>query len=151
MTRIHLAHGLARRGEEILLVASTYANHEQPLWNLPGGRQEPGELLQQTLVREVLEETGLGARIFSLAYVAESYDGDTHYLSTVFEIGVVGNIFIPHGDDHVVDARWVAISEVGTLITPRVIREPLLAYLENGNRYAGFEKADISIAWRSNT
>ena len=151
MTRIHLAHGLARRDNEILLVASTYENHDAPLWNLPGGRQEHGELLQETLVREVLEETGLGARIFSLAYVAESYDGDTHYSSTVFEMGVVGNIFVPHGDDHVVDARWVPLDEIKTLILPRVLREPLLAYLENGNRYTGFEKADISIAWRSST
>jgi ADP-ribose pyrophosphatase YjhB (NUDIX family) len=150
MNSTHLAHGLARRGNQILLVASTYPNHAKPLWNLPGGRQERGELFEQTVVREILEETSMGARIFSLAYVAESYDGPDHFLSIVYEIDVVGTIFIPE-NDHVVDARWIDLDQIPTLIEPRVIREPLLAYLKNGTRYMGFKEAGISVVWRSNT
>lgn len=151
MRRIHLAHGLARSNDEVLLVASTYASHDAPLWNLPGGRQEHGELLEQTVVREVLEETGMHAQVNGLAYVAESYDRDTHFVAAIFEIEVSGSIALPQEIDHVTEARWVKRSSLSELIVPRVILEPLLAYLDRGNRYMGFEKADISIAWRSST
>src|ERR1700735_3621382 len=59
---IHLATGIAVRNERLLLVASRYANQPQPLWNLPGGRQQPGELLAETVVREVFDETRLHAK-----------------------------------------------------------------------------------------
>lgn len=151
MTRIHLAHGLARKDDRILLVASTYASHQTPLWNLPGGRQEHGELLEQTVVRELREETGLLARVGSLAYVAESYDRDTHFISTVFEVDVSGTLTKASENDHVLEARWVEQSMLPHFIVPRVILAPLLAYIDRGNRYMGFEEADISIAWRSST
>ena len=34
-------------------------------WALPGGRMEPGETLEQTIVREVKEETGLEVTVVS--------------------------------------------------------------------------------------
>jgi ADP-ribose pyrophosphatase YjhB (NUDIX family) len=86
---VHLATGLAVVEGRVLLVASRYANHAQPLWNLPGGRQQAGELLTETVEREVYEETGLRVRVGSLAYLGESYDGERHYLSACFLIEVV--------------------------------------------------------------
>lgn len=150
MTRIHLAQGIARDNGRILLVASRYPSHEQPLWNLPGGRQEPGELLWQTAVREIYEETGLQAAISGLAYVNESYDGDTHFLSTVFEVEVAGTLCVPQ-DEHVSDVRWVRIDEAEGLIVADVVRQPLLAYLrgELAQRYAARLNAGISVRWSS--
>src|SRR6202042_3675063 len=68
---IHLATGLIVHDGRLLMVASRYANHTDPLWNLPGGRQLPGELLAETVVREVFEETGLRAEAGEVAYVSE--------------------------------------------------------------------------------
>ncbi len=81
---VHLATGLAVVDGRVLLVASRYPNHAQPLWNLPGGRQQAGELLTETVEREIHEETGLRVRVGSLAYLGESYDGEQHYLSACF-------------------------------------------------------------------
>jgi ADP-ribose pyrophosphatase YjhB (NUDIX family) len=81
---IHLATGLAVEDRRVLLVASSYPNQPRPLWNLPGGRQQPGELLAETVVREVLEETGLRVEVDELAYVSESYDGEQHFLNATF-------------------------------------------------------------------
>ncbi len=145
MKRIHLATGLARLEDRVLLVASTYPSHPQPLWNLPGGRTRDGELLEETVVREVREETGLVAQVISLAYVSESYDGELHVLNVTFDITVSGTLRIPERGDHVVDAQWVAIPALDDRLTVDVIRLPLQRYLRSGERYAGFPTAGIHI------
>jgi ADP-ribose pyrophosphatase YjhB (NUDIX family) len=152
--RHHFATGIAIRDGRLLMVASRYPNHADPLWNLPGGRQQPRELLAETVVREVLEETGLRVQAGEVAYVSESYDGDTHFLNVAF---VVRSIEGGHAEgdtaaanaDHVVAVEWVPIDEVAARIVVAVVREPLLAYLrgELPQRYAGFGDAGITIEW----
>ena len=87
---IHLASGIAIRDGRLLLVASHYPNQPQPLWNLPGGRQQPGELLVETVVREFYEETQLRVHAGELAYVSESYDGERHFLNATFLVELDG-------------------------------------------------------------
>ncbi len=54
-------------------IAVIYRELYGPEWALPKGKQEPGESLEQTAVREVAEETGCSARITGFA-------GATSYL-----------------------------------------------------------------------
>ncbi len=63
-------------------------------WALPGGRMDPGETLDQTVVREVKEETGLEVKIL---YVVGEYvekgikdDVDYEYYPTCFVVKPVG-------------------------------------------------------------
>ena len=145
---IHLATALVRRGDSVLLVASLYPNHPQPLWNLPGGRQQPGELLGATAIRELREETSLDGTLRSLCYVSESYDGETHVINFTFDVDADGEPAPPHVEgEHVVEVAWVPLREVGERIAVRVVREPLLAYLKGDltNRYAGYPVAGITI------
>lgn len=145
---IRIATGIARRGDCILLVASRYANHDQPLWTLPGGRQERDELASETVVREVGEETGLSACVEELAYVSESYDGQTHVSNLVFAISVEGEPHIPAGNDHVVEAAWIPVADIPHRMQVAVVREPLLAYLRgSAQRYYGFHEAGVTIRW----
>ncbi len=148
---IHLATGLIVRDGRLLMVASRYPNHAQPLWNLPGGRQLPGELLAETAEREILEETGLHARAGEVAYVSESYDGDVHYLNVTFvAVLEVGAAHVDDvGDDHVVEVAWVPVEEVAQRIVVGVVRDPLVAYLRGDlpRRYAGYHEAGVTIEW----
>jgi len=156
---IHLATGLAVHDGHVLLVASRYPNQPQPLWNLPGGRQQHGELLAETVVREVLEETGLRVEVDQLAYVSESSDAEKHFLNATFLVIPMSPFDSAkpfdsaQGDtgskDHVVGVEWVPISELAERIVVGVVREPLLAYLggEFPQRYAGFHDAGITIEW----
>ena len=146
LTRIHLCTALIERDRSVLLVASRYPNHREPLWNLPGGRQHPHELLPQTLVREVREETGLTAVPGAFLYVSESYDGDTQFTNTTFAATVSGEIAVPADDAHAVAAEWVAKGELAQRLSVRVVREPLLAYLSGDRRgYYGYAEAGITI------
>jgi len=157
---IHLATGIAVSDERLLMVASRYANQPYPLWNLPGGRQQPGELLVETVVREFYEETDLRVRARELAYVSESYDGDQHFLNATFLVEVIDHSSIPSTGsgqaelrmtqgEHVVAVEWVPLEAVRERIAVGVVREPLIAYLEGRSerRYAGYHDAGITIDW----
>ena len=45
----------------VLLLRRSQAIHRPGLWNLPGGRRDPGEVPEETAVREAWEEAGLVA------------------------------------------------------------------------------------------
>jgi 8-oxo-dGTP diphosphatase len=149
---ISLATGIAVRDGRLLMVASRYESHADPLWNLPGGRQQPGELLHETVAREFAEETGTLVTAHDLAYVSESYDGERHFLNATFLVTIDGESS-PDPADHVVDVAWVPIEEVGQRIVVPVVRDPLVAYLRGAlpRRYAGFHEAGITIEWPSDS
>jgi ADP-ribose pyrophosphatase YjhB (NUDIX family) len=151
MTRVHLATGLLERDGRLLLVASRYPNHAQPLWNLPGGRQRDGELLEETVRREFLEETGLHVVLGTARYVSESYDRatGTHFLSVAFDVTASGEPQVPEDDAHVVDAAWIPHKDLAAMLAVAVVREPLLAHLKDpARRYFGYADAGITIEFR---
>ncbi len=139
---INVVAALIRRGDDILLVQEQGPGDPEPLWMLPGGVVEPGEMLQQALVREVKEETGLDASPPGLLLYTVQFDnpypraaGRAPYLSTTFTFQVdrwAGELSVNDPDKLVLTAEFVPLAltleRIGT-VRVRRMREPLLAFL----------------------
>ena len=63
-------------------------------WALPGGRMDPGEVVEQTIVREVKEETGLDVTIVGIVgeYVEKGVKDNVEYeyYPTCFVVKPIG-------------------------------------------------------------
>jgi A/G-specific adenine glycosylase len=60
---IDVAACVIRRGDRILIARRRPDQMLGGLWEFPGGKQEPGETIEQTAVREIAEEIGIEIRV----------------------------------------------------------------------------------------
>lgn len=94
---------LVRRGHEPLLGQ----------WSVPGGAVELGETLEEAIVREVKEETGLTVQPVSILTALDRIERDSagsirfHYVLVDFLCEVSAPGTIPRATTDVSDARWV--------------------------------------------
>lgn len=137
MRSLVCAWAIVRDGGRILLVQNQW-----PLgtaWSLPGGRREEGEVLEDTVRREVREETGLSVEPGELAFVLDLVDPQAgeHFLHFMYPARVVGGaLALPDQDEYVRDVRWVDEPELGRYYNWPTYRDPLLAWLRGeGRRY----------------
>ncbi|PYQ37525.1 MAG: hypothetical protein DMF55_00585 [Acidobacteria bacterium] len=98
-------------------------------WALPGGFSERGETTEESCAREVLEETGLQARIGQVlgVYSDPRRDPRGHTVSVLYDVTPVGGTV--RGGDDAADARWFTRKELRTLDLAfdhgRIVREQL--------------------------
>jgi 8-oxo-dGTP diphosphatase len=83
-------------------------------WSIPGGRVEPGELLAEAVVRELLEETGVEGVCGELVGWAERFTEVDHYVILDFRVAVLEDTNPVAGDD-AAEARWVPVVDVAEL------------------------------------
>lgn len=71
--------------EDNLILVLRQSVIETRKWSLPGGALEPGETIEQCLIREMKEETGLDIKVKELLYVCDRYRGmNTHIVHMAF-------------------------------------------------------------------
>jgi ADP-ribose pyrophosphatase YjhB (NUDIX family) len=59
-------------------------------WSLPGGRVEQGETLEEAILREIKEETGLDANIIKLLYVCDKLEAVPSLIHITFLLEKIG-------------------------------------------------------------
>jgi ADP-ribose pyrophosphatase YjhB (NUDIX family) len=112
------AFGVLRRGERILMTLNARVLGGQPAetWDLPGGRVEPGELLLETLAREVFEETGVVVRgVPRFLFVQEGeriFCGQRHHAWRSFFFAVDEFGGEPAARSEVLAVQWFAPEEL---------------------------------------
>ena len=105
------AGGIVERAlQDGFAVAVIYREIYGGEWSLPKGKQDPGETLQQTALREVLEETGCEARLTGFAGCTHYYHGKFPKVVLYWRMETLGDCdFKPSGE--VLAIEWVSPGE----------------------------------------
>lgn len=68
---IQVTAGLIFRGGKLLITQRPEGSHLAGLWEMPGGKQAPGETLPECLKRELHEELGIEVAVHELLHECE--------------------------------------------------------------------------------
>ncbi len=105
--------GVLIEDSKILLVKQKLSSRN---WSLPGGRLERGELLEEGVIREIYEETGLKTEVEKLLYICDKPDADPPLIHITFLLQrKAGKIRLPGNelDDNPISAvQMVPIDEI---------------------------------------
>ncbi|MFG1735243.1 hypothetical protein PAEVO_53020 [Paenibacillus sp. GM2FR] len=89
--------GILIEDERILLVKQSVSSERG--WSLPGGRVEQGETLEEAMVREMEEETGLITKVKKLLYLCDKPDSSPSLLHITFLLErLEGEIRLPSNE-----------------------------------------------------
>ena len=108
------ADGIVTRGNEILLIK----RGKEPFkgsYALPGGFLEYGEKMEDCVVREVLEETGMKTTIVDLVGVYSAPDRDPrgHFVTAVYHLQPISGV--ARGGDDASAAEWMPMDKLPKL------------------------------------
>ncbi|HEU5140067.1 MAG TPA: NUDIX hydrolase [Bacillales bacterium] len=136
------ATGVLIENGEILLVKQKVS--EERSWSLPGGRVEHGETVEEAVIREVREETGLEAEVVKLLYVCEKLSVRPPVLHITFLLRKIGGkLTLPSNEfdeNPISEVRMVPVSQLHDYH----FSEKFMKIVQNGFPGAGSYQGDKS-------
>ncbi|MEX2210526.1 MAG: NUDIX domain-containing protein [Gaiellaceae bacterium] len=122
------AKAIVRRpdGRVLVIRRPDDARTDAGLWDLPGGKMDHGETLEQVVVREVREETGLEVQVGGVVHVSY-FEFDPFWVTCVTLACDADGDGVRLSGEHV-DFAWLAPEEVGERDYAWTVKEQLEAY-----------------------
>ena len=121
----HVAAGLIWKQEKLLIAQRPSEGMLGGLWEFPGGKQEPGETLEECLVREIREELDIAIEVREpLVSVDHAY---SHFSITLHAFNAVWVGGEPRALE-CADWRWVDPADLEAYALPRADRR-IIEYL----------------------
>ncbi len=102
--------GIVVGTQGVLLVRMTYGPTKGRYW-FPGGVVDPGETLDEAVVREVREETGVETRVIGPCAIRTRCDGPNNDTYVIFLLEPVAGTARPDGREND-DVRYFSLSEL---------------------------------------
>lgn len=124
-------YAVLRRGHEILLCQLGRREKDAGRWTLPGGGMDFGETPEQTVVREVFEETGYKVRVGKIlaSYAEGIVRGQFRFQSVqiVYEAEVIGGELRHEKNGSTLQAAWLHPEEAAKLMSVPLVTRTLAA------------------------
>lgn len=114
MTAIVVTAAVVERGDRFLLTRRPRGAHLEGLWEFPGGKCEPDESLEASLLREMREELGVDVDIGDELFATQHAYSDRHVALHFFRCTLKGEPRPLLGQE----MRWVPRAELAGLPFP---------------------------------
>ena len=101
---------------QVLLLSITRRNGIDTYWDLPGGRIADGEMPEDTLRREVIEETGITGLTIDRHLIMATSGVQLPIFSTK-KVGVVFSVYVCHSNSTIekpeerITMHWLSVNE----------------------------------------
>jgi ADP-ribose pyrophosphatase YjhB (NUDIX family) len=138
--------GILVEDNEILIVKQKITPHRS--WSLPGGRVHQGELLEEAILREMREETGLQTRLNRLLYVCDKPDVTPPLIHFTFLLDhVEGKITLPTNEfdeNPIHEVKMIPIENLTSFDFSERFQQIVKQGFPNSGNYVGL-KSEIGL------
>lgn len=128
------------KDNKVVVTKYNKGNKKEGYYDIPGGKIENGELLKQTAIREVFEETGCTVKLKGILPIVsvKAPSGETHVL--VRFIAEIVDENIKFDTDEILEVKWIDINEIKNMSINEIrgydTTKKLINDFENNNVYS---------------
>jgi mutator protein MutT len=131
MFRILTKGLIIRNNDEFLLLKRREGSFAGGQWDIPGGKLEFGEALEESLLREIYEETRLKVKVNKVISISSGINNEQkrQYITLVYLCPYQsGDVIL--NEEHT-DYKWVRVNSIEEEKTVYYVKEAIKRYVQD--------------------